>query len=90
MPSPPFGPEGNSANSSKVSLIHGHTYQPDDAQKKQHRDVGEVVAGLFSRKKKSRRAGDDNDAEDGVKRTGSRDGPGSEASSLLFDGDDDR
>jgi len=67
---------GTSANSGKHSLNHTQTSHSDESQKK-HRDVGEVVAGLFSRKKRGRKGAEEHDHED------SRDGAGSEASSLL-------
>ena len=70
---------GASVNSGKHSLNHVQTSQSDESQKK-HRDVGEVVAGLFSRKKRGRKGAEELDHEE---RGESRDGAGSEASSLL-------
>jgi len=70
---------GASANSGKNSLNHPQAFQSDESPKK-HRDVGEVVAGLFSRKKRGRKGAEEHSHED---RGESRDGAGSDASSLL-------
>ena len=77
---------GTSANSSgKQSLNNAQTFHIDESQKK-HRDVGEVMAGLFSRKKRGRKGTGEHDYED---RGESRDGAGSEASSSLDAYDDE-
>lgn len=73
---------GSSIGSGKHSLNHAHTFHNDEPQKK-HRDVAEVVAGIFTRKKKGKKGGEDQEFEDGSYRGESRDDAGSEGNSAL-------
>ena len=85
-----FETSANSSASGKQLPTHAHTFQNDESLKK-HRDVGEVVAGLFTRKKKGKKTTDEHEYDDEnhshskTSRGVSRDGFGSEASSLLSD-----
>ncbi|KAF8477370.1 hypothetical protein BDZ91DRAFT_709138 [Kalaharituber pfeilii] len=87
------GSDGSASSvNSKVSLNHAYTFNSNDDYHRKHRDVGEVVAGIFSRKKKGKKNADENDQDDDSfgPRGASRDGAGSEGSSMMaYEADED-
>lgn len=81
---------GSESSANSTASGKQHTFHSDESQKK-HRDVGEVVAGLFTRRKKGKKTIDEHEYDDEnhlhskTSRGVSRDGLDSEASSLLGD-----